>query len=96
MRATLPHGLKAWPVLWGGAPTATQDGGQMSKRCLDQKRRREDFYEIDYEILYTTRVQHGCRRFDPGLRWYEANKHRTQSESPAALGPWGPAWQWGA
>ena len=48
------------------------------QRCLDQKRRREDFYEIDYEILYTTRVQHGCRRFDPGLRWYEANKHRTQ------------------
>ncbi len=61
----------------------------------DQKRRREDFYEIGYEILDTTRVQHGCcRRFDPGLRWYEANKHRTQSESPAALGPRGPAWQW--
>ena len=56
----------------------------------DQKRRREDFYEIGYEILDTTRVQHGCRRrFDPGLRWYEANKHRTQSESPAALGPTG-------
>jgi hypothetical protein len=46
----------------------------------------EDFYEI----FDTTRVQHGCRRFDPGLRWYEANKHRTQqSESPAALGPTG-------
>ncbi len=45
-------------------------------------------------------VGHGCWRFlmitkfDPGLRWYEANKHRTPSESPAALGPRGPAWQW--
>ena len=56
MQATLPHGLKAWPVLWGGAPTATQDGGEMSKECLIKNAADEDFYEIGYEIFDTTRV----------------------------------------
>ena len=64
--------------------------GEMRQDVLIENAAAADFYEIGYEILDTTRVQHGCRRrFDPGLRWYEANKHRTQSESPAALGPAG-------
>ena len=48
--------------------------------CLNQTT------EVAWLKAKTTR---GCRCFDPGLRWYEANKHRTQSESPAALGPTG-------
>ena len=95
MRATLPHGLKAWPVLWEGAHTAPQDGAEMSKDVSIKNTAERISTKSGYEILYTTRVQHGCcRRFDPGLRLYDANKHRKQSESPAALGPRGPAWQW--
>ncbi len=74
-KATRPYGLKAWPILSAlrerarTAPLRWRRSEQRSVFILNQCRVK----------LKEKALVRDCRRFEPGLRWYETNKHRTQS-----------------
>ena len=82
-----------------GHPATWAEGlaGPMGRSTHRDASRRSDeqgMLKQTGSALLKAKTQRGCRCFDPGLSLYETNKHRTQSESSAALDPRGPAWQW--